>query len=68
MARDKEAKMKVRRCPLFCHDKHCPTCSGTGYIREDGKPAMPEEMLEQLTAGKKSTRSTSPYAGIKGRR
>jgi hypothetical protein len=68
MARDEEAEMKVRRCPLFCHDKHCPICSGTGYIREDGKPAMPEEMLEQLTAGKKSTRSTSPYAGIKGRR
>jgi hypothetical protein len=67
MARDEEAEMKVRRCPLFCHDKHCPICSGTGYIREDGKPAMPEEMLEQLTAGKK-TRSTSPFAGIKGRR
>jgi hypothetical protein len=60
--------MKVRRCPLFCHDKHCPTCSGTGYVHEDGTPAMPEEMLEQLTAGKKSTRSTSPFAGIKGRR
>jgi hypothetical protein len=53
---------------MFCHDKHCPTCSGTGYIKEDGKPAMPEEMLEQLTAGKKSTRSTSLFAGIKGRR
>jgi hypothetical protein len=48
--------MKVRRCPLFCHDKHCPTCSGTGYVHEDGSPAMPEEMLEQLTAGKKPGR------------
>lgn len=41
--------MRIRRCPLLCHDRGCQTCGGGGYLKSDGSPATPEEMLEQLT-------------------
>ncbi len=52
--------MRVRRCPLLCHDKHCHICSGTGYLFENGKPATPEDMLNFLKHGKKPGRRPSP--------
>jgi hypothetical protein len=59
--------MKVRRCPQLCHDRHCPTCTGTGYIHYDGTPATVDEMLEQITKGKKPGPRPSPH-GYRGKR
>jgi hypothetical protein len=43
MAQNRKAEkaMKVRRCPLFCHDKKCHVCGGTQYIHEDGTGGNP---------------------------
>ncbi len=40
-------KKDIRRCPQFCFGP-CPTCGGTQYVHEDGTPATPEQMLEQI--------------------